>query len=92
MIEFKKKNNLNKLILLKDISYKKWFILLKNAVAGFALYKTINVSHNLMGGTSQKLNNYIFAGIPSFINNNNDFIKFNNKFETSIIVQILWII
>ena len=87
MIEFKKKNNLSKLILLKDISYKKWFILLNNAVAGFALYKAINVSHNLMGGTSQKLNNYIFAGIPSFINNNNDFIKFNNKFETSIIVQ-----
>ena len=38
------------------------FKLLKNATAGFALYKPINVSHKLMGGTSQKLNNYIFAG------------------------------
>ena len=82
-----KKHNLSKLILLKDISYKKWFVLLENALAGIALYKSINVSHNLMGGTSQKLNNYIFASIPSFINNNNDFIKFNKKYKTSIIVN-----
>lgn len=87
MKEFKKKNNLNKLILLKGISYKKWFVLLEHAIAGFALYKTINVSHNLMGGTSQKLNNYIFARIPSFINKNNDFLNFNNKYKTSIIVS-----
>ena len=87
MQKFKKKHNLSKLILLKDISYKKWFVLLENALAGIALYKSINVSHNLMGGTSQKLNNYIFASIPSFINNNNDFIKFNKKYKTSIIVN-----
>ena len=61
--------------------------MLKNALGGFALYKSINVSHRLMGGTSQKLNNYIFAGIPSFISNNADFLKFNKKFNTSITVN-----
>ena len=87
LIQFKEKNNLHKVILIENISYKKWFILLKNALAGFALYQPINVSHKLMGGTSQKLNNYIFAGIPSFVSNNADFIKFNNKFGTSIAVD-----
>jgi len=87
LLEFKKKNNLDKVILINNISYRKWFVLLKNALGGFALYKSINVSHRLMGGTSQKLNNYIFAGIPSFISNNADFLKFNKKFNTSITVN-----
>ena len=73
----KKKHQLNKIILIENISYKTWFVILKNAIAGFALYKPINTSHKLMGGTSQKLNNYIFASIPSFINNNKDFLDFN---------------
>lgn len=83
----KKKHQLNKVILIENISYKTWFVLLKNAIAGFALYKPINTSHKLMGGTSQKLNNYIFAGIPSFINNNKDFLDFNKKYNTSIVVN-----
>ena len=40
-----------------------------------------------MGGTSQKLNNYIFGGIPSFVTRNADFKKFNEKNKTSILVN-----
>ena len=83
----KKKYNLHKVILIENVSYKTWFILLQNDIAGFALYESINTSHKLMGGTSQKLNNYIFANIPSFINSNNDFLKFNKKYNTSIIID-----
>tara|TARA_B110000971_G_C20018720_1_gene505223 strand:+ start:1249 stop:2379 length:1131 start_codon:yes stop_codon:yes gene_type:complete len=85
--DLKKNNNLRQLILYEDISYKVWFGLLEKAFAGFAFYDPINVSHNLMGGTSQKLNNYIFAGIPSFVTRNTDFKKFNEKNKTSILVN-----
>ena len=85
--KFKNKNNLNKVILIENISYEHWFSLLKNSIAGFALYEPINTSHLMMGGTSQKLNNYIFSGIPSFISKNKDFIKFNKKYQTSIEVN-----
>ena len=85
--EFIKKNNLKKIILLENISYQLWFSLLKKAFAGFALYKPINVSHKLMGGTSQKLNNYIFAGIPSIVSKSEDILKFNKMYSTSIITN-----
>ena len=85
--KFKKENNLTNLLLYENVSYKFWFGLLQKGIAGFALYDPINVSHNLMGGTSQKLNNYIFAGIPSFVTNNKDFEIFNNKYKTSILVS-----
>ena len=84
---FKKENNLKKLLLYENVSYKFWFGLLQKGIAGFALYDPVNVSHNLMGGTSQKLNNYIFAGIPSFATNSKDFKIFNNKYKTSILVN-----
>ena len=32
-------------------------------------------------------NNYIFDNIHSFINSNNDFLKFNKKYNTSIIID-----
>ena len=38
-----------------------------------------------MGGTSQKLNNYIFAGIPSIVSKSEDILKFNRKYKTSIV-------
>ncbi len=85
--EFIKRNNLKKIILLENISYQLWFSLLKNAFAGFALYKPINISHKLMGGTSQKLNNYIFAGIPSIVSRSEDILKFNKIYGTSIITN-----
>ncbi len=85
--EFIKRNNLKKIILLENISYQLWFTLLKNAFAGFALYKPINVSHKLMGGTSQKLNNYIFAGIPSIVSKSEDILKFNKIYSTSVITN-----
>ncbi len=85
--KFIKKNNLNKVILIENISYKLWFSLLKNALAGFALYKPINISHKLMGGTSQKLNNYIFAGIPSIVSKSEDILKFNKRYGTSIVTN-----
>ena len=83
----KKKENLDKLILFENISYRNWFGILKKAKAGFALYDPVNTSHDLMGGTSQKLNNYIYAGIPSFVTKNKDFKKFNDKYKTSILVD-----
>jgi len=84
---FVKFNNLKKVILLKDINYYVWFALLERAIAGFALYDPINTSHNYMGGTSQKLNNYIYYNIPSLISKNRDFYKFNKKYQTSISVK-----
>ena len=82
-----KKNKLNKVILIKNISYNLWFSLLKNGYGGFALYEQVNTSHRLMGGTSQKLNNYIFSGLPSFVIKSRDIIKFNKKYKTSIVVD-----
>ena len=79
--------NLNRVILYENVSYKQWFNLLDNAYGGFALYEPINVSHRLMGGTSQKLNNYIYSGIPSIISNTKDTLIFNNKFDTSLLVK-----
>ena len=76
---FVKLNNLKKVILLKDVNYYIWFALLEGAIAGFALYEPINTSHNYMGGTSQKLNNYIFSNIPSLISKNPDFYTFNKN-------------
>lgn len=84
---FIKKNNLKKVILYKNVSYKIWFSLLNNAYGGFALYEPVNISHQLMGGTSQKLNNYIFSGIPSIISNSKDTVLFNKKYNTSISVS-----
>ena len=73
--------------MLENISYRKWFGLLEKAKVGFALYEPVNTSHDLMGGTSQKLNNYIYAGIPSLVTKNKDFKKFNDKYKTSILVN-----
>lgn len=85
--EFIKKHNLTKVKLFKNISYKDWFSLLNNAYGGFALYEQVNISHKLMGGTSQKLNNYIYSGIPSFVSPSKDISVFNNKYRTSILVE-----
>ncbi len=84
---FVKRNNLSKVILYENVSYNQWFNLLDNAYGGFALYEPINVSHRLMGGTSQKLNNYIFSGIPSLISRTKDTSVFNNNFNTSLLVN-----
>ena len=84
---FIKENKIKKVLLIKNVSYKLWFFLLKNAVAGFALYEQINISHQLMGGTSQKLNNYIYGGIPSILTKSKDTINFNNKFQTSVLTN-----
>lgn len=85
--KFIKKNKIKNVILIKNVSYELWFSLLKNAFAGFALYEPINVSHRFMGGTSQKLNNYIYANIPSIISKSYDNKKFNEKFKTSLLVS-----
>lgn len=83
--KFIKKKKIENVILFKNISYELWFFLLRNAYAGFAMYEPINVSHKFMGGTSQKLNNYIFASIPSIISKSHDNKKFNIKYKTSIL-------
>lgn len=81
--KFIKIKKLNKIKLYKNINYHKWFKFLANAIAGFALYDPVNTSHNHMGGTSQKLNNYIFCNLPSIITKNKDFNSFNKKYKTS---------
>ena len=76
-----KKNNLKKVTLLKDVNYSKWFEILKKGDLGIAFYDPVNTSHKNMAGTSQKFNNYLLAGIPCLVNKNEDFIKFNKKYN-----------
>jgi hypothetical protein len=40
-----------------------------------------------MAGTSQKLNNYLVAGIPSIVSNSPDFISFVEKYKTSKVAE-----
>ena len=40
-----------------------------------------------MSGTSQKLNNYFVAGIPSIVSNSPDFVTFVERFGTSKIAD-----
>ena len=82
-----KKNNLKKVTLLKDVNYSKWFEILKKGDLGIAFYDPVNTSHKNMAGTSQKFNNYLLAGIPCLVNKNEDFIKFNKKYNVLYIQQ-----
>ncbi len=81
------KNKLKNVTLLKNITYKYWFRLLSGADLGVALYESINTSHENMAGTSQKLNNYILANIPSIVNSTNEFVKFNRMYDISYLIK-----
>lgn len=87
LIKIKKKLRLSKVTIMEKVTYNMWFKLLNNAYAGFALYQPINISHKNMAGTSQKLNNYFFYNKPAIVTKSTDFIKFNQKFKTLLLVN-----
>ena len=68
------KNNLNnKVILKRNISNKEWYSYLSNTYIGLVFYEPNNLSNLNMNMTSQKMNNFIMAGIPMIVNDNIDF-------------------
>jgi glycosyltransferase involved in cell wall biosynthesis len=74
----------NKIIVLENISYSLWFDILSSADIGICLYDEVSTSHKFMSESSQKLNNYLMAGIPSIVNNSLDFKNFINKHKAAI--------
>jgi len=74
----------NKIIVLENISYSLWFDILSSADIGICLYDEVSTSHKFMSQSSQKLNNYLMAGIPSIVNNSLDFKDFINKHKAAI--------
>ena len=52
-----------------------------------ALYESINTSHKNIAGTSQNLNNYILANIPSIVNSTNEFVKFNRMYDILYLIK-----
>lgn len=77
----------NKVLILPSVSYSLWYDCLYSAHLGISLYEPFNVSHAYMGGTSQKLNSYLVAGIPSIVSNSPDFISFVEQYGTSKIAE-----
>lgn len=73
----------NKVVFLPSVSYSLWYDCLYSAHLGISLYEPFNLSHTYMSGTSQKLNNYFVAGIPSIVSNSPDFVIFVERFGTS---------
>jgi glycosyltransferase involved in cell wall biosynthesis len=78
---------LNRVIFLPSVSNSLWYDCLYSAHLGICLYEPCNLSHAYMAGTSQKLNNYLVAGIPSIVSNSPDFIAFVEKYKTSKIAD-----
>lgn len=77
----------NRVIFLPSVSYAMWYDCLYSADLGICLYEPSNLSHAHMAGTSQKLNNYLVAGIPSIVSNSPDFISFVELYKTSMVVE-----
>lgn len=78
---------LNRVIFLPSVSNSLWYDCLYSAHLGICLYEPCNLSHAYMAGTSQKLNNYLVAGIPSIVSNSPDFISFVEKYKTSKVAE-----
>lgn len=72
-----------KVVFLPSVPYSLWYDCLYSAHLGISLYEPFNLSHSYMSGTSQKLNNYFVAGIPSIVSNSPDFVTFAERFGTS---------
>ncbi len=72
-----------KVVILPSVSNSLWNDCLYSAALGISLYEPFNLSHAYMSGTSQKLNNYFVAGIPSIVSNSADFQDFVSRFATS---------
>lgn len=78
---------LKRVIFLPSVSNSLWYDCLYSANLGICLYEPCNLSHAYMAGTSQKLNNYLVAGIPSIVSNSADFIAFVKKYKTSKVAE-----
>ncbi|MBU4376664.1 MAG: glycosyltransferase [Candidatus Omnitrophica bacterium] len=76
-----------RVLFLPSVSYSLWYDCLYSAHLGISLYEPFNLSHSYMSGTSQKLNNYFVAGIPSIVSNSPDFVTFVERFGTSKIAD-----
>lgn len=77
----------NRVIFLPSVSNSLWYDCLYSAHLGICLYEPCNLSHAYMAGTSQKLNNYLVAGIPSIVSNSPDFITFVERYKTSKLAE-----
>ena len=81
----------NRIIILPSISQSLWYDILSAGDLGISLYDydPHNIGHNYMAGTSQKLNGYFVAGIPSVVPNTPEFTLFVDKYETSKLADVL---
>jgi glycosyltransferase involved in cell wall biosynthesis len=72
-----------KIIVLPNITQGLWNDILVSSDLGICLYESWNLSHDHMAGTSQKLNGYFVAGIPSVVPDNEDFRAMVAQYGTS---------
>ena len=81
----------NKIIILPSISQSLWYDILSVGDLGISLYNfdPQNIGHSYMAGTSQKLNGYFVAGIPSIVPNTLDFKLFIDKYGTCKSANVL---
>lgn len=81
-------NNIqNKVLILTNISEKLWLEILFKSDLGICFYKQDSISHKFMAGPSTKLNNYLLANIPFLACDNEDFQKFNLKYNICELVN-----
>jgi len=78
----------SKVLILPSVSGSLWYDILYSADLGICLYEPYNLSHVYMAGTSQKLNGYFVAGIPSLVPNTPDFMSFVEQYGTSKVVDV----
>ena len=85
ILKYNLKNRINFFSTPSEIFWKKKLF---NADIGVALYENINLSHKYMVGASQKINSYLFAGLPIITSHFNDFKKFEKNYSCSKSVNV----
>lgn len=76
-----KKHNLNDRVLIKtDLKDNLWKKYLQKSDIGAAIYEKVNLSHRYMFGASQKISNYLQAGLPIITDNSADMKEISNKY------------
>ena len=78
----------NRVLILPSVSGSLWYDILYSGDLGISLYEPYNLSHAHMAGTSQKLNGYFVAGIPSIVPSTPDFIAFVQQYGSSKVVDV----
>ena len=78
----------SRVLILPSVSASLWYDILLSGDLGICLYEPYNLSHVYMAGTSQKLNGYFVAGIPSIVPDTPDFQSFVEQYGTSKIVDV----